>query len=236
MPRALSMVVAAWSALLRLALLVLVFLVLPATTIALLTDRMGGDGGSVAALGNEARGRTPPRPLGPDATYVRTMVLSSGDLRVVHWIESDDLLLSLGLAVPAVAGAEDVEARNVRVVADGRRVTGPDLIAGYPQSYPLLGAHSVQVRYRLKGAVERSASPTGRGLVLVSALDVLQDPAPSHAIRSVLAPEVLSLACAPSTAPTTPAQCGTIDSGGGWSVEQAGERLDERVVAQVSLG
>lgn len=221
----------------RLVLLGLVFLVLPAMTIGLVAGRMGGDEPSAATLESEARGLTPPQPLAPDEAYVRTVVLPSGDLRVTHWIESSTPLLDVDLSLPDVTGAEGVEARNVRVVADGRRVSGAARIATVPASYPLLGALSVQVRYRLKGAVERSeASAPGRALALVTALDVAQEPAPERVTRSLHAPEVLSLACAPVAADATPEPCGALGPAGGWTVERTGARVDDRVLAQVSLG
>ncbi|WP_107768108.1 hypothetical protein [Nocardioides terrigena] len=220
----------------RLLLLGLVFLVLPAMTIALVASRMDGEGSSAATLSSEGRGAPPPQPLAPDESYVRTVVLPSGDLRVTHWIESSATLLDIGLSLPAVTGAAGVEARNVRVLADGRRVSGTARITTVPASYPLLGARSVQVRYRLKGAVERSgASAPGRALALVTALDVTHEPPPQRVVRAILAPEVLSLACAPAVAEGAPEPCGALGPDGGWTVERAGARVDDRVLAQVSL-
>lgn len=219
---------------LRLALLGLVFLVLPAATLAVLTGRMGGGEAPAVTLSNEEPRTGPPTPLVPGTAYVRTVVLPSGDVQVTHWIRSSEQLRTVDLAVPDT-GVEGIEARNVHVEADGRRVPGSARISDVPASYALLGARSVQVRYRLTGAVELSDSAPGRGLVLVTALDVLQEPAPERVTRSVVAPEVLSLACAATVAPATPEPCGAVDPAGGWAVERTGERLDDRVVAQVSL-
>lgn len=220
----------------RLLLLGLVFLVLPALTIGLVASRMSGEGDSEATVSSEGRGLTPPRPLGPGEAYVRTVVLPSGDLRVTHWIESSTTLLAVELSLPDVTGVSDVEARNVRVVADGRRVAGSPRITTVPTSYPMLGARSVQVRYRLKGAVERSAtSAPGRALTLMTALDVAHEPPPERVTRSFHAPEVLSLACAPTAADAAPEPCGAVDPAGGWTVERTGARVDDRVLAQVSL-
>jgi hypothetical protein len=220
----------------RLLLLGLVFLVLPAMTIALVASRMNGEGSSPATLSSEGRGAPPPQPLEADEAYVRTVVLPSGDLRVTHWIESSATLLDIGLSLPSVTGSAGVEARNVRVLADGRRVSGSARITTVSASYPLLGARSVQVRYRLKGAVERSgASAPGRALALLTALDVTLEPPPLRVTHALLASEVLSLACAPAAGDGAPEPCGALGADGGWTVERAGTRVDDRVLAQVSL-
>ncbi|WP_457207893.1 hypothetical protein [Nocardioides sp. P5_C9_2] len=220
----------------RLLLLGVTFLLLPVATLALLAGHLDGGGVPPAAtLSTDGPGRRPPQPLQPGESYVRTVVLPSGDLRVTHWIESDVPLRSVDLAMPAVSGAEAVEVRNVRVVADGRRVTRSRGVASMPEGHPLSGAGSVQVRYRLKGAVEPSTSTRGRGLALMTSLTVQQDPASVRVFRTVLAPEVLSLACAPTTGRPDPQPCGALDPDGGWTVELAGDRVDDRVLAQVTL-
>lgn len=219
----------------RLVLLGLVFLLLPAATLAMVAARRDGSAPREVTLRSQGQELSPDRGVDTDETFVRTRVLPSGDLQVTHWIDSTRLLLTVDLSVPGVTGAEGVSAHHVRVVADGRPVTGPDRITDAPGRFSLLGAHSVEVRYRLTGAVERSPSVPGRGLALVTSLDVQQEPAPVRVIRSILAPEVLSLACAPTTSQPAPQPCGAVDPGGGWTVELTGDRADDRVLAQVTL-
>ncbi len=154
-----------------------VFVVLLVATVVVLAVRLSSDSAPDLAVSSEAaRSGTPPRPLSPDETYVRTEVLPSGDIEVTQWIESTVLLFNLALSVPALAGTEDVVAEDVRVVADGRQATGPTRILGPSRSYSFLGARTVQVRYRLTGAVETSPSAPGRGLVRLTSLDVILRP------------------------------------------------------------
>lgn len=179
----------------------------------------------------------PPVPLASGETYVRTEALPAGDLLVTQWIESEQLLFSVLMVRPQVEGAEGVTAQQVRVVADGRIATGREEIrSGRPARYSFLGATSVQISYRLTGALERSSSAAGRALALLTALDVRYEPDSTKVTRAIAAPEVLSLACASPAARTAPRPCGAPGSAGTWTVEVVGPFAQDRVIAQLSLG
>jgi hypothetical protein len=211
----------------------LVLLLGVAGTLAVLGLRPEPDRSSSAALARTVATEPPPAPLQRDAGRVRTVVLPSGELEVTHWIESSSVLLTLDLSVPA--GPEAVEARDVRVVADGHEATGPVRISNGRGTYSFLAADSVQISYRLDGAVVRSTSAPGRALLAVTALQVTSRARPEAVTLSVTAPEVLSLACAGSATPAQPRPCGAPDADGSWSVELVGDALDDRVVAQVTV-
>ena len=233
----------------RAKLLGLVVLLVVATTLVVLGLRSGPDAPSASFAGS-VRQEPVPVPLAQDASYVRTTVLPSGDLEVTHWIESSVVLLTLdlslpGLPVPEAAEAEataiegtaaaGIAAHDVRVVADGHEATGPESILDTPGTYSFLAGDSVQITYRLSGAVTRSTSAPGRALVTATALEVASRARTEGVTHAVLAPEVLSLACAPSALPADARPCGAPDPDGGWSVDLDAERLDERVLAQVTL-
>jgi hypothetical protein len=177
----------------------------------------------------------PPRQLTGGEAYVRTKVLPSGDLSVTQWIESDQLLFGVRIRTPLAVGMKGVAAEDVRVVADGRAVTGPDRISGVPARYAFLGASSVQIRYVLTGATQRSTSAPGRALVRPAALDVSYDPASERVTKSVMAAEVLALACAPAVVAGDTTPCGTRSSDSEWTVELEGPHVDDRVLAQLTL-
>ena len=185
--------------------------------------------------GAESHASGPPRHLTGGEAYVMTRVLPSGDLSVTQWIESDQLLFGLRIGPPLAMGMEGVAAEDVRVLADGRAVAGPDRVSGVPARYAFLGASSVQIRYVLTGATERSASAPGRALVRPAALDVSYDPASERVTKAVTAPEVLALACTPAVVAGDTKPCGTRSTDSEWSVELEGPRVDDRVMAQLTL-
>lgn len=231
----------------RAKLLGLVLLLVVATTFVVLGLRSGPDAPSASFAGSVTQ-EPVPVPLARDASYVRTTVLPSGDLEVTHWIESSVVLLTLDLSLPAlpvpeaagtevtaVEGSGGIAAHDVRVVADGHEATGPENILDTPGTYSFLAADSVQITYRLSGAITRSTSAPGRALVTATALEVASRARTEGVTHAVLAAEVLSLACAPSALPADLRPCGAPDADGGWSVNLDAERLDERVLAQVTL-
>ncbi|KRF36273.1 hypothetical protein [Nocardioides sp. Soil805] len=213
-----------------------VFLGLLVTTLVMLAVRLtSGDTPALTLSSKAARAATPPRPLSPDETYVRTEVLPSGDLEVTQWIQSSVLLFTVQLTVPSATGTGTVGVEDVHVTVDGEETTTPPLVDGPSRTYTFLGTRSVQVRYRLTGAVETSTSAPGRGLVRVSSLDVTYEPPSARVTRSVLAAEVLSLACSPPVPGAASTPCGTQDDATAWTVDLTGERADDLVLAQVTL-
>lgn len=196
--------------------------------------RMGSRDAPALTLSSEAgRSTPPPRVVSAGETYVRTVVLASGDVEVTQWIESTLLLFRVELAVPAPSGTTGVGVEDVHVVADGMEATttsdGPRRVYMFP------GSGSVEIRYRLTRAVEPSPSTPGRGLVRPTALDVSYEPASGLVTRTVVAPEVLSLACAPPEPRAEAAPCGASDDATAWTVNLTGGRTDDRVLAQVTL-
>ncbi len=170
----------------------------------------------------------------PNSTYERTEVTDSGELRVTQVIRSDALLFNVGLSVPDLSEyGLAARAENVKVVVDDRVVPGPKAIDKFAE-YPFVGAMNVEISYLLTGVVERSESSQGRALARVVALDVDYEPPPTTTIKVVEGSFVLSLACWGGRGdPVRP--CGApVDDG--WGVRLTGDRIDQRVMAQLDIG
>lgn len=176
----------------------------------------------------------PPRALAPAEAYVDTRVLPAGDLVVRQWIRAREPLTALGLELPDVPGAGDVSADQVEVVADGVVVAGPDRVSAAGATYTFEEAATVLVTYRLQGVVQVSDSVAGRALALATALDTAYAPRVERETRVVHGQEVLSLACS-SQSGGSPEPCGR-DRGDEWQVDLSGDRVDDRVLAQLNLG
>jgi hypothetical protein len=186
--------------------------------------------------GPAAAGSTdPPRTLARAEAYVDTRVLPAGDLVVRQWIRPGEPLTALGLELPDVPGADDLSADQVQVVADGVVAAGPGQVTAAGATYTFEESTSVLVTYRLQGAVQVSDSSAGRALALVTALDTAYDPRVERETRVVHGPEVLSLACSrrPDGAPEP---CGRDGGDDEWQVDLSGDRVDDRVLAQLNLG
>jgi hypothetical protein len=217
-----------------LAVLVVVSLLI-VTALVLWAVRPEADDESQAVLSG-ARPTESPVPLADGEAYVRTEVLPSDDLLVTHWIQSAGFVFSVKLGAPLAAGTEDVTAEQVRVTANGQDAPGPTQIhSGMASRYAFVGATSLEIQYRLTDVVQRSSSAPGRALARMTALDVTYEPSPHQVTRTVIAPEVLSLACSSPvrSAPLKP--CGVRISGGEWTVELFGPAADDRVIAQLTL-
>jgi hypothetical protein len=180
----------------------------------------------------------PPVPLSADSSYVETVVLPSGDLRVTHWIYSKLQQSSITLAVPELDGLQPahVLAGGVELAADGRVVPGAGSVDAVSQSYQVFGASSFYVTYVLAGAVERTGSVEGRALAPVISLDVSYASEGGTSTRVIEGADILALACSPVADPdATPVPCGSPEQGR-WQVELSGEDRDDRVMAQLDLG
>ena len=169
----------------------------------------------------------------PEESYVETRVRRDGDMVVRQWISSEVPLRHVALALPQVSGAR-LSAARVSVLADGVQAPGPRTITRGRATYYFKGSTDVRVTYRLTGAVLRGGSVTGRALALATTLDVGFRPRPARETRVVLAPEVLSLACAASST-QSPVPCGSLEGLDRWRVELSGDRVGDRVLAQVTL-
>lgn len=182
------------------------------------------------ADGTDARG-----PIRSDTSYVVSEVRPNGDIVVRQRIRAARPMQLLHLDLPPGPGGEGVFARQVEIVADGEAVVGPATITDAFARYIFAPSTDVRISYRLTGAVELSESVPGRALAVVTSLDVRYAPRVARETRVVRAPEVLMLACSRSTE-EPPVPCGEPDGVGRWRVDLTGARVDDRVVAQLTLG
>jgi hypothetical protein len=194
-----------------------------------------GPGASLAGGGSGSEEVAPPVPLTAGETYIVTEVLPSGDLKVTQWVESSKPLESVLLARPDLDGLAELKAEQVSVVADGLIVSGPDRISMLAGRYEFPSTTSVEIRYLLTGAVKASSSAPGRALAWPTSLDVSYEPASESVTRTVIAPEVLSLACSPLSTTKSDRPCGVRDSDGAWTVELEPPHAADRVMAQLTI-
>jgi hypothetical protein len=179
----------------------------------------------------------PPVALPANGSYVETVVLPTGDLKVTHWIHTKVPESSIKLMAPVLAGIDSgvVTATKVQVIADGMVVPGAESVDGVSQSYQFVETKSIYVTYVLSGALERSNSVTSRALARVTALDLRYPSMSGTSLRSVQGAEVLNLACSPPGAPeAAPEPCGKPDPDG-WQVQLAGGNRNDHVMAQLQL-
>jgi len=179
----------------------------------------------------------PPVALGPNASYVETRVLPSGELRVRHWIRSTVALFSLTLTSPVLDGlpSEEVVAKEVEVRADGRMVEGARSVRGRSQNYQFFGARSIEVSYLLIGAVDRSSSERPTVQARVTALDLGYVSLGGRSTRVVEGAEVVGLTCSSTTGSGPPVPCGSPDADGHWQVVLRGDHRRDRVGAELDV-
>jgi hypothetical protein len=166
--------------------------------------------------------------------YLESVVRRDGTVEVRQWIRSEEPIEQLVLALPRVPGDVHVTAADVVVVADGEPAAGPGAITGGSAAYTFAATTDVRLTYVIAGAVERSDSAQGRALAAATNLTVRTMPPPRSDVRVVRAPQVLSLACAPSLY-AVPAPCGTRVQADEWRVQLTRDEAAVRVVAQVTL-
>ena len=179
----------------------------------------------------------PPVALPANGSYVETVVLPSGDLRVTHWIHTKLPKTSIKLVAPVLAGIDSgvVTATKVEVAADEMIVPGADSVDGVSEGYQFVAAKSIYVTYVLSGVLERSTSVASRALARVTALDLRYPSMSGTSLRSVQGAEVLNLACSPARTPdAVPEPCGKPDPDG-WKVQLAGGNRNDHVMAQLQL-
>ena len=173
----------------------------------------------------------PPHPLPPGASYVRTRVLSSGDLRVTHWIASRAPVGSVRLARPTLAGLPPLSVSRVVVVGDGVPAVHD---SPAPYAYNLGGARALYVSYVLQGVLTHAPQQHDRALALVTNLRVTGLPRLTTVMHAVVGRHILNLACSPATPDAVATPCGA-SGGHGWRVTLLGPAVDERVMAQLDL-
>jgi hypothetical protein len=177
---------------------------------------------------------TSPVALAPDTSYLVSRVLPGGEVVVRQWLRSAEPVERLRLVLPQAPGTEGMSAIAVDVVADGRKGVGPASITGDEATYEFPPATQLRVRYRLTGALALSDSAPGRALALATNLDATYGTPLEGETRVISGPQVLNLACSPS-ADEPPVPCGQADSDGRWRVDLVGDRVTDRVMAQLSL-
>lgn len=192
----------------------------------------------------QAPGLTPPVRLEPGSAHVETRVLPTGDLRVTHWISSREPLYDVRLALPDLgegSGAPGPRATRVLVAVDGITVPGPASVDTEPADFLFPGGSAVYVTYLLQDVLERSPSAEGRVLARFTSLSVSYRPRPQERTQVVTGAEVQTLACVPAgAADRDPLPCGrprdpAAGTDGEWEVRLSGERLGDRVIAQMDL-
>ncbi len=180
----------------------------------------------------------PPTHLRPDTSFVRSRVLPSGDLEVTHWIHSRSWMYAVTLDIPQVAGLSprSVSATQVTLASNGLRTIrfASIGIALGMRTFQLPPTHSLYIRYRLSGVVERSFGTSDRALARITSLDVGTATRLVNTTRTVVGARVLNLACTPDrpTGLTTP--CGT-EHGGNWIVRLNGAEETNQVMAQLDM-
>lgn len=182
-----------------------------------------------------AGGTNASSPTEPDSSSVVSTVLPNGDVVVRQRIRAIRPIRLLRLELPPAAGGEGVSATQVEVVADGNTAFGRSTITDASATYIFAPATDVRIRYRLTGVVQLSESAPGRALAVATTLGVRYAPRVARETRVVHAAEVLMLACGRSP-DEPPVPCGEPDGDGRWRVELTGQRVDDRVVAQLTLG
>jgi hypothetical protein len=180
----------------------------------------------------------PPGHLMPDTSFVRTRVLPSGDLEVTQWIRSRNWVYAVTLSTPRVAGLATgtLSTTGVALGSDGKQTAtlGAQGFEPGTRIFELPPTHSLYIRYRLSGVLEKSPGASGRALARITSLDVRTRTHLVSTTRTVVGARVLNLACTPDkpNALTTP--CG-IEHGGVWSVRLPRGQEGSQVMAQLDL-
>ncbi len=180
----------------------------------------------------------PPTHLQPNTSFVRSRVLPSGDLEVTQWIHSRTWMYAVTLDVPQVAGLSpgSVSATGVTLASNGlHTVSFASIgIALGTRTFQLPATHSLYIRYRLSGVVERSLGTPGRALARITSLDVGTTTRLVNTTRTVVGAAVLNLACTPDTPTGLTKPCGR-KHGGNWTVRLNGAEETNQVMAQLDM-
>lgn len=218
---------------------VVLVLALMTATGALLLDRARAPESAsppgVSLSNVSAAEETPPVKIPSDAAYTQVKVLSSGELEVRQWIQSEALLFGISVAVPTDPYlTEGVRASRLRVLADGKQVDGPSDVDSSSIAFSFLGSHAVKLTYRLSGVLVRSSSEPSRALARVVSLDLSYEPRRGPTVIDFQGAEVLNLACTDKIASLPAKPCGQrVD--GGWQVRSEDPENQFRVMAQLDL-
>jgi hypothetical protein len=207
-----------------------------ALAVAVTRPSAGGGHASLGAAGLRQK-FDPPVAMPADGEYVRSRVLTSGDVKVVHWIRSTTLIYQLTLSVPTSlrSGGENLFASRVKVEGDGVAQYGPTKV-GRRESYFLQGVSTLQVSYVLSGALVRSSSTNARALMRTTTLDLNYTLDTGPRVVSVSGARILAAACSHERAGGTASirPCGTSD-GRGWRVHLGQDERHDAVLVQLDL-
>jgi hypothetical protein len=172
----------------------------------------------------------------PDSSFVRSRVLTSGDIVVKHWIRTSRRVQAVNLRAPPVRGLKPqaLSVSDLVVASDGLRMpvlspVDPDGV----MTFELPPTKRIYVRYRLTGVVQSSGGPDTRALARITALDVSTSTRLVHTTLNVVGAQVLALACTPKGR-DVPTPCGT-KRGGRWSASLGPGQQDSQVMAQLNL-
>ena len=180
----------------------------------------------------------PPTHLRPDTSFVRSRVLPSGDLDVTQWIHSRAWMYVVTLDVPRVAGLSprSVSATGVTLASNGLRTAKLASMGSAlgTRTFHIPPTHSLYIRYRLSGVVERSLGTSGRALARITSLDVGTTTRLVTTTQTVVGARVLNLACTPERPSGLTTPCGT-EHGGNWVVRLHGADTTNQVMAQLDI-
>ncbi len=177
-----------------------------------------------------------PEPKGAASLLTKVRVRPDGVLRVHQWIRSSVPLTGMVVAAPVDPYLEmgTVTASQLEVEAGGVLVPGVDRVTLDSAVFAFEEARTVQLRYLLSGALERTAGST-RALARVTSLDIFLGPSLMPTTYVFSGAHILNLACSQAASSNPPEACGA-QEGDKWVVRIAepGAELN-RVMVQLDL-
>jgi hypothetical protein len=136
-------------------------------------------------------------------------VRSDGVLRVHQSIRATEPMTGIVLLAPVdpYFQAGTVTATHVRVEASGVPASGRDRVTLKSAAFAFPESRSIQLRYLLSGALERS-SASNRALARVTSLDLVSNPEVRPTTYTFSGAHILNLACTPIASAALPVPCG----------------------------
>lgn len=171
-----------------------------------------------------------------DGELVTSRILSSGDIRVDHWIRTRRPVVQVTVKPPLTQqtpGGQDPFAQRVEIDTKRGAQPGPRTVETTARTYFFASTHAVHVSYVITGALIRSGTRSHRALAPLTFLNLNyagQEPDKTVLVRGA---RVLSVACT-TTPYTEPQPCGEV-KGNAWRVHLRTDGPDEQVMAQLDL-
>jgi hypothetical protein len=182
-----------------------------------------------------------PADLPERGSLVLSEIRADGSVEVSHWFRDGNGIDELSLAAPVTNGrAGSIRATGGRVVAADGTVIADDLTIGAEPRLVRFDDSTTMLRatYVLRGAVERSATVTGRLTARVVSLEADLSTLSGPTVAVVAVPtggEVRGLACADARSDVELLRpCGAPD-GSRWRVRLDPVSREDRVTAVVDL-